>query len=631
MTWSVKAHPQSRADAFTSSFTFVAYASSTSTSSRPLCLPPQYKMPELLLTTKRKFYSLLDKITNTSQTNTSTSTSTTKPRPFSTATAPDRPRLSQDIEARVAERAAKRLRPSISSASIASYRARLENPPPPLRPVSSYAPSRAASGTLSTASSSRKRRADGSFVGGTTSSLGSGENSKGNSSGKDSIPPFCPWSHPAFLTRLKSFAPVTSWLPKPDDAVGEVAWAKRGWSCVGTETVGCRACGKRIVVDFRPSEYDARGKKRGSKGDEVDGKYGSARIQTTGAGDDEDAGGHEADEADADGDDDDGEFEEAFEQGLVEKYGTLIIEGHGESCLWRQAGCKDDIYRLPVVRSAWWQTHVKDSYASVMAIAEEIKDVDIKPVEGAQPPVEKILRGLPPSFWAAPSNPAQDANATAASSEANDSSDVKKKALTIALTGWTATNESSTHLLSCTACFQRLGLWMYKKSDRQPNAASEDDNTTMDMSLDLIEQHREHCPLRNASSQATTGDYAGWPAWRILWDVAGRYADEQRRRSRDRYSIGGAVPTEGDEDGNEATATASEDLEAAKENLGGVEAGGAGEGEVELKDWQRREEVAKKDRERTNKLRRLKQALGFKIRVPGEKTAGETNAAAASG
>jgi len=81
---------------------------------------------------------------------------------------------------------------------------------------------------------------------------------------QDLAPPYyVPWSHAHFLQRLRTFADLTLWTPKPD-AVDEVAWARRGWTCVGpnVNTVSCAGggCARQVVVALRPPRKDAHGR-----------------------------------------------------------------------------------------------------------------------------------------------------------------------------------------------------------------------------------------------------------------------------------------------------------------------------------------------------------------------------------
>ncbi|KAG9716059.1 zf-C3HC-domain-containing protein, partial [Aureobasidium melanogenum] len=141
-------------------------------------------------------------------------------------------------------------------------------------------------------------------------------------------------------------------------------------------------------------------------------------------------------------------------------------------------------------------------------------------------------------------------------------------------------------------------LWMYQP-DYKPHRFDDDDEEEQDRSLDLVQLHREHCPWRNPSTQAATGNYAGKSAHSILLDVLDRYIDEQRRRSRG--TVQGAAATDNMESDAGATDDGRESL--ALETLPSM---------PELS----RAETEKHDKERLSKLRRLKTVLGFKKRAP---------------
>jgi len=370
---------------------------------------------------------------------------------------------------------------------------------------------------------------------------------------------FAPWSHDAFVKRLRSFGPVTMWHPKPD-AVGEVEWAKRGWWCVDTNTVGCKGgCGQRLLVKVEPI---ARRR----------------RVQ--------------AEEGEDEEDEDEEENQQELEQALVDKYRELIVEAHSEDCLWRKAGCKDDIYRLPIVKSTVWQPELRARYQSLLVIAPSIANLTLQPADLTPSPT-KILANLPSALL---NNPEEDNT----NQDTDISEETKQKALQIAISGWQGSTESSTQLLSCSACFQRIGLWMYQP-DYKPHRFStgnDDEDSPHDRSLHLIQLHREHCPWRNPTTQAATGNYSGKCAYEILLDVLDRYIDEQRRRSRG--TIQGTVAGEVESDAG-VTEDGGESL--ALETLPSM---------PELS----RTETEKLDKERLSKLRRLKTVLGFKKRAP---------------
>lgn len=114
------------------------------------------------------------------------------------------------------------------------------------------------------------------------------------------VPNFQPYNQEQFLSRLQSFADVKRWSTKPD-AISEVEWAKRGWTCDAWNTVACRGgCEQRVVIKLRPKRTDANGKEIEMSEDlAVD-----------------------------------------IEDELVEKFKDLIVNAHSEDCLWRKRGCQ---------------------------------------------------------------------------------------------------------------------------------------------------------------------------------------------------------------------------------------------------------------------------------------------------
>jgi hypothetical protein len=118
---------------------------------------------------------------------------------------------------------------------------------------------------------------------------------------------YAPWSHEQFLERLRSFADLKRWRPKPP-AVGEVAWARRGWEVVGEDEVACGFCGRHVTLRLD-----------GGDGEEgaVEDKWWTAEA----------------------------------EEKLVGKYEALVVNGHSEECLWRAAGSKGSFGMLGVRRA----------------------------------------------------------------------------------------------------------------------------------------------------------------------------------------------------------------------------------------------------------------------------------------
>lgn len=269
------------------------------------------------------------------------------------------------------------------------------------------------------------------------------------------------------------------------------------------------------------------------------------------------------------GDDEyDGDQEEedaSFERALTERYKSQIVEGHASSCLWHQEGCKDDIYRLPVVRPSVWQPELRKRVHSLLGISKSIEKVKTRPLESFN---DKLLNDLPPDVL-----------------RLSDLSEVSSiRAFEIAMHGWRGSSDSGNDLLHCDACFQRVGLWMYQPEYRRPgtrgseHTASEDDADAG--ILDLAELHRDHCPWRNSATQKATGSLGGLNACQVLQRVVSTAARDQRRKS---------TPQNFDD----------EDDEPVRE-VAAVQPS--------------KEEVARTDKERESRLRRLKNLLNIKRR-----------------
>ena len=225
---------------------------------------------ESLETTKRKFYKILDNISGTR---------VDRPTPGSTANA---------SSTTLAEPSMKRLRFLSSRGSDREKTRPVSMPvtPGPLTPAemeefAQRLPEPVRKEFLS--------RADLRFLAGE-------RRRKKQHEEAEKLPPstYAPYDQDLFLERLKTFADMKLWTPKPE-AIGEVEWAKRGWFCEAKDAVFCRACEKRVVVWIMKDE---------DKGEVLEW------------------------------------WTEEAETELVDKYKDLIVDGHDENCGWRQFGSK---------------------------------------------------------------------------------------------------------------------------------------------------------------------------------------------------------------------------------------------------------------------------------------------------
>lgn len=242
--------------------------------------------PPALATTKRKFHRLLDNLTASTSATSLTSTlyasshnnvsTGSLPRPASPEPLAKRPRSSEANHSS-AERARQ---VSAGQARIQALKDQLLTPRP-------------AAG----AGVERKK---------TMRVVGQPAQDKPSSTPRKP-PNFQPYSQELFLERLKTFAHVKKWSSKPD-GIGEVDWAKRGWSCDAWNTVACKGgCEKHVVVKLRP-------KRKAEDGREIDMSE---------------------------------DLSHDVAPALVQRYQTLIVEGHDDECLWRKTGCQGAYFLTP--------------------------------------------------------------------------------------------------------------------------------------------------------------------------------------------------------------------------------------------------------------------------------------------
>ena len=308
-------------------------------------------------------------------------------------------------------------------------------------------------------------------------------------------PNFAPWDRGQFLERLKTYRHVDKWTGKPE-RINEVQWAKRGWSCVGKERVGCvGGCGKEVVIMLESSRED---------------KQDAEETQDT-------------EKRPSDEEEDEDEWREKAREQLVEKYAEMVVTSHDSRCLWRRKGCDgmshisltnlanvlinsaDTIQRLPLAHHKTAIDDLRQRYHSLVAIASELppdpstpSGLDLSSISQdlsslLHPPSQELPSTTPPT---PPNLPGNDTTTTTANT--TPSSTLNTSALALALLGWQAEADHVIGLATCTACFRRLGLWLFK-----PSSSDSPSQSSMHR-LDLVSEHRDYCPWINALAQNGT-------------------------------------------------------------------------------------------------------------------------------
>ncbi|KAF3761488.1 zf-C3HC-domain-containing protein [Cryphonectria parasitica EP155] len=285
-------------------------------------------------------------------------------------------------------------------------------------------------------------------------------------------PRYCPGDRDELLKRLVSFQELTDWTPKPD-LVNEVQWAKRGWICNGKERVRCTLCNKELVVRLNKKS--------------ADGKEVMVLVPS--------------------------EIEDA----LVQKYVELIVTSHQEDCLWRKRGCDDSLLRLPLSNRQNAIQDLRKRYDELCARNAFLPyEFNLRLPEGLS--INAILSQLPPDFFSAPPPPPTSPSP----------SSPNRVALALAVLGWQGLDNPRIgpvpNTASCHTCLRRLGLWMFKSKEIDPETNEVLVPAPMDH-LDPTREHRFFCPWKSAEAQrispdagsqrrmrlaADEGDKAGW-------------------------------------------------------------------------------------------------------------------------
>ena len=234
-----------------------------------------------LSTTKRKFHKILDSISNASSTSLASKSNHDKYNNASTTTLP----ATMDPPAK---------KPRIARPTSAYV-------PPSTRILTSQSPN-----LLAAAAATAKQPPSIAMM------------------NQERKPPnFAPWDREQFLERLKTYRHVDKWMGKPE-SINEVQWAKRGWSCVGKERVGCvGGCGKEVVITIE-----------------------SVREERQDTEETQDKETQDTEKRPSDEEEDEDEWREKAQEQLEDKYTEMIVTSHDGGCLWRRKGC-DGILTAP--------------------------------------------------------------------------------------------------------------------------------------------------------------------------------------------------------------------------------------------------------------------------------------------
>ena len=299
-----------------------------------------------------------------------------------------------------------------------------------------------------------------------------------------------PFDKAEFRRRLLTFrSNVSAWSLKPTD-ITEVKWAARGWELVDKNTVECKRCHKRIVVDLEASDIVSEETEEDS----------SDRHRES-------------------------------EVNLASHYQALIADGHLEGCLWHERGCdskslcippsyvnikEDSIYRVELNGFRNAIERLKARFASLAKIGNSLpNDVQVE----RDIDIPTLLN----SFYriAIPTNrPAQSHdNQEDVSLEGSDKMSADTAAFILSLLGWArdpTNNNNKDVVIRCDTCFARVGLWMYERQDENGESLS---GGGLLPTLFAADSHYYDCPWIMGAKRETFSSSRmdeERPAWKTL-------------------------------------------------------------------------------------------------------------------
>jgi len=151
--------------------------------------------------------------------------------------------------------------------------------------------------------------------------------------------------------------------------------------------------------------------------------------------------------------------------------------------------------------------------------------------------IDTILSYLPPNFFTEPPPPV---NKALPAGTAPNSTNPNRAAIALAILGWQGLSNARIgpvpNSASCHTCLRRLGLWMFKSKEVDPETNTVLVRAPMDH-LDPLREHRFFCPWKNGAAQRNSGAKplaAGEedkPGWGILVQVLRNEAFIRQRTS----------------------------------------------------------------------------------------------------
>lgn len=165
------------------------------------------------------------------------------------------------------------------------------------------------------------------------------------------------------------------------------------------------------------------------------------------------------------------------------------------------------IQHLPLTNCEIALSGLHNRYTNVSKMGDKLPTNDIiETPEGVD--LDLVISGLPQEWFTSESPAIENGESEITSGDTQPSTEsaqpvqprsqpVNRAALALALFGWDAASDGAAGLVGCSACFRRLGLWMYKPKDNG--------DVTVYTSLNVADEHMDYCPWIDKSAQSGTG------------------------------------------------------------------------------------------------------------------------------
>lgn len=265
-----------------------------------------------------------------------------------------------------------------------------------------------------------------------------------------------------------------------------------------------------------------------------------------------------------------------------------------------------------MARPAVWRPQLADRYASFIAILDQLPAADrlVYPkhldqlLDLLKPDLDALTPPAPSTTESTSANTAATTTSPSPASQTSHPSlsNPDPRPLAFALHGWRASLDG---IATCSACFRRLGLWLYTR----PAATSADPP----LKLDLAANHRAYCPWVSGASQCAPGAHAGLAAWEVLERVVRTHAPAS---SSSAYAGAGAegVAVENGHEEEEEEALGSGGAGSGDGSAEGVGPNVLANGASALGTPRTSVDVEREDRARFARLRELTRSMSNKVK-----------------